>query len=122
LLENNADPNKEFGLGNNIIKTCIQYAINENDIRMAYLLIKFGAKADYDFLQKQIKNKQYIENFNSNYTLMRCVFEKKFLPTLFKYYTEKTKISIVFMIYCLRSKFLKKLKNSIILYMLNFMI
>jgi ankyrin repeat protein len=121
LLEYNADPNKKY-LYSNDINSHLQYALSISDFQLTYLLIRFGANPDFEYLEKMINNKkEHGEKIKNEWKLLKLILKKEFSPDIFKYYPKQTQISIAWTVFTLGIK-CHRIKHELALYIIKFMI
>jgi hypothetical protein len=121
FLENNADPNLEI-ITKKERQSPLEKAALSADIRMIFLLLKYGAKMDEKIIQILTKQKKPFEE------MMKCKSENiisalkyEFSVNNLEYYETETKKAISVTYTCLRKKFIN-LKKEVVLYLMNFMI
>jgi ankyrin repeat protein len=120
LLKNHSNPNPKL-FNPEGIKTYLQSSLNFFDIKMSYLLVKHGAYEEFEFLENLLLSSDLTEQMKNDCKLLKIVLNKKFSPEIFQYYPKEIQVSIVSTFFALRIRY-KKIKNELILYLINFMI
>jgi ankyrin repeat protein len=120
LLKKHSNPNPKL-INPEGIETYLQYSLIFFDIKMSYLLIKYGANEEFEFLENLILRSDLTEQMKNDCKLLKIVLNKKFSPEIFQYYPKEIQVSIVSTFFALRIRY-KKIKNELILYLINFMI